>query len=187
MVGEIRDFQTAEMATHSALTGHIVLSTLHTNDAAGAIPRLIDMKVEPFLVASSVNMLIAQRLVRKICPSCKQKYKPSKEIINDIKEEIKKISKKSEKSIKFNPESLILHKGKGCARCNQTGYKGRIGIFEILPIDEKIEDLTVKKVSTSDIKEQAIDDGMITMKQDGILKVLDGITTLEEVIRVASE
>jgi type II secretory ATPase GspE/PulE/Tfp pilus assembly ATPase PilB-like protein len=188
MVGEVRDFETAEMAVHAALTGHIVLSTLHTNDAAGAIPRLTDMKVEPFLIASSVNTVIAQRLVRKICPHCRKQYELSKDVLDDIKVkiEIKKMPPQRQKLIDIR-ESIKLYRGQGCDQCNGTGYKGRIGIFEILPVTPAIEGLLLKRVPASEIKNAAIKEGMLTMKQDGILKVLDGITTLEEVWRVTSK
>ncbi len=185
MVGEIRDKETAGMAVHAALTGHIVLSTLHTNNAAGAIPRLIDMKIEPFLIASSVNTVVGQRLVRKICPHCRKQYELSNDILNDIrvKIEIKKMPKQNQKLIDIK-KSIKLYKGTGCDQCNETGYKGRIGIFEVLSVTQTIERLLLKRAPASEIQEKATQEGMITMKQDGILKVLDGITTLEEVWRV---
>jgi len=185
MVGEIRDFETAEMAIHAALTGHIVLSTLHTNDAAGAIPRLIDMKVEPFLIASSVNVIIAQRLVRKVCPDCVQKKPPTKEELEEIKKEVEKMPEDQKKKIDLSRAEIP--RPQGCDKCQGTGYKGRIGIFEVLPVDKPIEELIVKEVSASDIARKAIEEGMLTLKQDGILKVLKGITTLEEVWRVTKE
>lgn len=185
MVGEIRDFETAEMAVHAALTGHIVLSTLHTNDAAGAIPRLIDMRVEPFLIASSTNVVIAQRLVRKLCPNCLQKRKPQKEELEKIEAEVKKMPE-TEKE-KINLDKIEIPIVKGCEKCQGIGYKGRIGIFEVLPVNKTIEELIVKEVSASEINEAAIKEGMITLKQDGILKVIQGITTLEEVWRVTKE
>jgi len=174
MLGEIRDAETASMAIHAALTGHVVLSTLHTNDAAGAIPRLIDMKVEPFLIASSLNLVVAQRLCRKICDNCKEIHPIPQGILAEVRKEIK---------VK-NP---IFYKGRGCNVCNQSGYKGRIGIFEVLPVTETIKDLTIKKASGSAIREQAIKEGMHTLKQDGIKKALEGITTIEEVWRVTKE
>jgi len=186
MVGEIRDFETAEMAVHAALTGHLLLSTLHTNDAAGAIPRLIDMRVEPFLIASTVNAILSQRLVRKICPDCKESYSPSTKEIALIEEEIKKMPPQVQKGLKL-PSPLILYRGKKCGKCNQTGYQGRLGIFEALKMTEAIEVLTLKRASASDIAQVAINEGMLTLRQDGFLKALAGITSLEEVLRVTSD
>jgi len=185
MVGEIRDLETAEMAVHAALTGHVVLSTLHTNDAAGAIPRLIDMGIEPFLVTSSVNSIIAQRLTRKICENCKEKIHLADEIINEIKEEISHMPEDTKKEI--SSKELTFYKGKGCDACDNLGYKGRVGIFELFNVTEGIKELSLKKVSSSTLEDKAISEGMLTMKQDGILKALDGITTIEEVRRVTRE
>jgi type II secretory ATPase GspE/PulE/Tfp pilus assembly ATPase PilB-like protein len=176
MVGEIRDEETAEIAIHSALTGHLVLSTLHTNTAAGAIPRFIDMGAEPFLLASTINVIIAQRLVRHICPSCITKYTPEEVILKRITKELGSEYAK----IKF-------YKGRGCDDCNQKGYSGRIGIYEVLPITEKLRELIIQKPTTEEILKTAISEGMITMLQDGIDKVSAGLTTIEEVFRVASE
>ncbi len=186
MVGEIRDKETAEMAVHAALTGHIVLSTLHTNSASGAIPRLIDMGIEPFLIASSVTTLVAQRLVRKICEDCREKYSLPSEVVKEIEDEIAKMPQDIQKNIQID-DHLQLTRGKGCQNCNNTGYRGRVGIFEVIPMDEKIEELTLRRAPDSDIAQAAIEEGMTTMKQDGILKVLDGITTMEEVWRVTRE
>ncbi|MDO8513153.1 MAG: ATPase, T2SS/T4P/T4SS family [bacterium] len=183
MVGEIRDLETAAMATHAALTGHLVLSTLHTNDSAGALPRLINMGVEPFLITSSVNCIIAQRLVRKVCPKCKAKVELPEALIEDILKEISKISDTKIAAMKKN--DLIFYHGSGCSECT-NGYHGRIGIYEVLEMNEKIEELAVSKQPASAILEQACKDGMVTMKQDGILKALKGITTMDEVLRVTS-
>jgi type IV pilus assembly protein PilB len=183
MVGEIRDFETAEMAVHAALTGHIVLSTLHTNDASGAIPRLIDIGVKPFLVTQAINLIIAQRLVRKICPFCKEKFKPSQAFLKNITKVIEGIP--SEKKPKKIPE--FFYRGKGCPVCNQTGYKNRIGIFELFILDESMENLVLSGVTVGTLKKEAIKKGMVTMEQDGALKVLSGLTTIEEVQRVARE
>jgi type IV pilus assembly protein PilB len=185
MVGEIRDLETAELAIQSALTGHIVLSTLHTNDAAGAIPRLIDMGVEPFLITSSINTIVAQRLARKICDSCKIEDKVADKLLEDIKSSIALLPPQEKEQYAKKP--LKFYKGKGCPKCNNSGYKRRIGIFEILTVSEKIRDLALRKVSSSDITKQAKLEGMITMRQDGILKILDGLTTAEEVLRVTKE
>jgi type IV pilus assembly protein PilB len=185
LIGEIRDLETATMAIHSALTGHVVLSTLHTNDAAGAVPRLIDMGIEPFLITSSTNVVLAQRLVRRICDECKEAIEFPEEALKEVYEEIEKIPEEHRK--KIDTAKLTFSKGKGCSRCNNSGYKGRLGIYEALVVTESIKQLALKRVSSSELAEQAIKEGMITMKQDGILKVLDGITTLEEVWRVTKD
>lgn len=186
MIGEIRDKETAEMAVQSALTGHLVLSTLHTNDAAGAIPRLIDMGVEPFLIGSSLHTVVAQRLVRKICPDCKKEIKMPEAVYEDIKQEFEKIPEKYKTDLTVDLKDKNMFSGAGCAKCNGTGYKGRFGIFELLPLSEPIQQLAIKRSSSADILNQAIKEGMITMKQDGVLKVLRGQTTMEEVYRVTS-
>lgn len=185
MVGEIRDLETAELAVQSALTGHIVLSTLHTNDAAGAIPRLVNMGVEPFLITSSINTIVAQRLARKICMGCKEEEKISLEILEDIKKTISVFP--PEEKNKYIRKPLKFYKGKGCEKCNNSGYKKRIGIFEILDVSEKVKSLALQKVSSSELEKQARIEGMISMKQDGIMKALNGITSIEEVWRVTKE
>jgi type IV pilus assembly protein PilB len=176
-VGEIRDEETAGIAINSATTGHLVLSTLHTNDAATTLPRLIDMKIEPFLVASTVNVIIGQRLVRKICEKCKVSKNVTYEEIS------KNIDQKSMQKLFGDKKELRLYEGKGCDICHQTGYNGRIGIFEILVVSESIKDLIVAKSDSDTIAERAIKEGMTTMLDDGLTKVLGGITTLEEVIK----
>lgn len=177
-VGEIRDIETAGIAVNAALTGHLVLSTLHTNDAATALPRFIDMKVEPFLVASTVNIIIAQRLIRKICEMCKTSLTISKEELSrNIPEEI------IVKNFGNLPEYRIYH-GQGCKICHNTGYIGRLGIFEILEISKKIKAMIVEKNDSDMIAKQAISEGMTTMLDDGLNKVKQGQTTLEEVLRV---
>jgi len=183
MIGEIRDFETAEMATNAALTGHIVLSTLHTNDAAGAIPRLVDLGVKPFLIAHAINLIIAQRLVRKICSTCQEKFRPSEFYLKMINKMIEKIP--ADRKPKKLPQ--FFYRGKGCLTCNKTGYKDRLGIFEIFKVDEDIENLILSGSTISAFKKEALKKGMITMEQDGALKVIDGITTLEEVQRVTRE
>lgn len=185
MVGEIRDAETANMATHAALTGHLVLSTLHTNDAAGALPRLINMGIEPFLITSSMNLVVAQRLIRRICPKCKREMKVPKSLMDEIQKEIEAIPENNQADKKRIPQELKFFHGVGCSECSQ-GYKGRIGLFEVLRITEEIEDLAVKKMPANEIKKAAVKDGMITMKQDGILKALAGITTIDEVFRATS-
>lgn len=192
-VGEIRDEETADIAINSALTGHLVLSTLHTNDAATALPRLIDMKIEPFLVASTVNVIIAQRLVRKICDRCKVSFELTKE-----KGGWKGADARTAALVSSLHESLLTkyfgggnsirtYQGKGCAVCHNTGYQGRLGIFEVLEVTPKIEALITAKADSSAITRQAISEGMTTMLNDGMSKVQQGITTLEEVVRVTKE
>jgi type IV pilus assembly protein PilB len=186
MVGEIRDTETAELGVHAALTGHVVLSTLHTNDSLGAIPRLIDMKVEPFLVASSLRAVVAQRLVRKICPNCKQEVKIGESVRKEIEKLIANIPEKEKKDYNFNGE-IKLFKGKGCANCSESGMKGRIGIFEVFYVDEQVNDLLSGPVDEEKLRQVALKQGMITIKQDGIMKVLSGLTTIEEIERVTEE
>ncbi len=180
MVGEIRDKETADMAIHSSLTGHLVLSTLHTNDAPGSIPRLIDMGVEPFLLASTLNLTIAQRLVRKICKACVTSIKLSEDELAKMQKALKAL----------NPLAKIpnkLYKGKGCQECGGSGFRGRIGIFEVLEVTPGMQALISQKVSEEKVTEQALKDGMVTMLEDGFTKVEAGVTTLEEVLRVTRE
>ena len=186
MVGEIRDKETASLSIHAALTGHIVLSTLHTSNTLGVVPRLIDMGVQPFLLPPTLNIAIAQRLVRKLCPHCKKKLKANKEIKKLILQEIGNFPPIVKKSIKL-PQTLYICEPVGCKRCNNVGYSGRIGIFEILEMTDRLAELVLKKPSEAEIRDEARQQGMITMKQDGILKVLKGATSIEEVLRVAEE
>jgi type II secretory ATPase GspE/PulE/Tfp pilus assembly ATPase PilB-like protein len=178
LVGEIRDAETADLAVQAALTGHQVFSTLHTNTAAGALPRLLDMGIEPFLIASSVNALQGQRILRKLCEHCKYPYTPPPEIIQSMAYVLGPLLTKKD---------IQLYKGKGCNECGNLGYQGRVGIFEVLPVTDKIMRLILERASASDIEKQAVTEGMITMKQDGYLKVLDGLTSIEEVLRVAQD
>jgi type II secretory ATPase GspE/PulE/Tfp pilus assembly ATPase PilB-like protein len=171
MVGEVRDLETAEITIRSAMTGHLVFSTLHTNDAPSAPLRLMDMKTEPFLVASSLEGVIAQRLVRVICPNCKEKTTVKSDIFRKEGVEVAK-------------DSVEIYSGKGCEHCRFTGFKDRTGIFEIMLINQEIRDLILKRVSSQLIKEKALASGMHTLRQDGLKKVLQGITTLNEVMRV---
>jgi len=180
-VGEIRDDETADIAVNSAMTGHLVLSTLHTNDAATALPRLLDMNIEPFLVASTVNIVIAQRLVRKICERCK--VSQTEKIIDLEKHFDKKLLQKYFKSSK----EARIYIGKGCPVCRSTGYSGRVGIFEILLLSEEIKDLIVAKNDSQKIMQQAVLEGMTTMMEDGLFKVQEGLTTIEEVLRATRE
>jgi len=186
MVGEIRDQETAALATHAALTGHIVLSTLHTNNALGVIPRLIDLGVQPFLLPPALSLAIAQRLVRKLCQNCKKKIKPKREIRDLILKEIDNVPEKVKKEIKIK-EPLTIFEPVGCRDCHNTGFSGRIALFEILEMTPQLAEIILKEPSEAKILEEAKRQGMLTMKQDGILKVLDGITTIEEVLRVAEE
>ncbi len=185
MVGEIRDKETAELAVHAALTGHLVFSTLHTNDAVGALPRLIDMNIEPFLLVASINAVAAQRLTRKICPDCKKEV----ELTKAIRDEFKKVlaGADAEELAGVDLEDMKIFKGEGCAKCNHTGYRGRIAIVEVLPLAPNIQQMVLDKVKNEEILAAAQKLGMITMQQDGVLKVLQGITTYEEVVRVTSE
>jgi len=192
MVGEIRDKETAEMAIHSALTGHLLLSTLHTNDASGAIPRLIDIGVEPFLLASTLNLVVAQRLVRRICANCVVSVKLSAEELAKIKTQVGGLATEGQAiDPKAKPQEIKLpsqfYKGKGCQQCGNSGYRGRIGIFEVLAMSPAIQGLTIKRVSAESIKNQAVKEKMTTMLEDGFRKVEAGLTTMEEVLRVTRE
>ncbi|MFH1202134.1 MAG: ATPase, T2SS/T4P/T4SS family [Candidatus Omnitrophota bacterium] len=173
MVGEIRDLETVEIAIHSALTGQLVFSTLHTNDAPSAITRLIDMGAQPFLIASSLIGVVAQRLIRVLCDNCKQAYKPTPELLRDL-------------GFKEGQE-VTFYKPVGCRRCKDIGYTGRIGIYEIMVCDDQIRRLTVAKVAAVDIKRHAQGIGMKTLREDGLVKAMAGITSLEEVLRVTQE
>lgn len=180
-VGEIRDNETADIAVNSAMTGHLVLSTLHTNDASTALPRLLDMDIEPYLVASTINIVIGQRLIRKICDKCK--FSQSK----NIEELEKHFDKKLVQKYFGNSNSVRLYKGKGCPVCRTSGYSGRIGIFEILLISDKIKDLIVDKNDAQKIRDQAIREEMTTMMEDGLSKIQQGLTTVDEVVRATIE
>jgi general secretion pathway protein E len=172
LIGEIRDRETAEIAIQSSLTGHLVFSTLHTNDASSAVTRLIDMGIEPFLVTSSIVAIIAQRLVRVLCPHCKEVYVPDEESLANLG---------LDRSVLQNN---TFYRKKGCNLCMQTGFRGRSAIFEILTVDDEIKKLVLKTSDANQINELAVNQGMITLQQDGIYKVLAGITTTEEVLRV---
>lgn len=185
MVGEIRDSDTASMATHAALTGHLVLTTLHTNDAASALPRLINMGVEPFLITSSVNLIIAQRLLRRICPHCREKVDIPDPLKQALKKELDSIPKNNKEDLSRIKE-IQFYKGRGCKECTE-GYKGRIGVYELLVMSDQIENLAVSRRPASEVKEAAISAGMLTMKQDGLLKALDGLTTIDEVLLATGE
>jgi type IV pilus assembly protein PilB len=207
MVGEIRDSETTGLAVQAALTGHLVFSTLHTNTAAGALPRLLDMGAESYLLASSMNLVIAQRVCRRICDSCKESFTPAEPVVADIRKVLNSflrcdgekceicLEKECEhKKLSLDGHSksgkiahLKLYKGKGCDACGGTGYSGRMGIFEVIPVTEKIGRLVLEKAPAVEIEKAAMADGMVTMKEDGYLKVLEGATTIEEVLRVAQD
>ncbi|OGI25575.1 MAG: hypothetical protein A3J76_05865 [Candidatus Moranbacteria bacterium RBG_13_45_13] len=185
MIGEIRDDETAQIAVQASLTGHLVLSTLHTNDAAGSVQRLINMGISPTDIASSVNAFMAQRLVRVLCPDCKKKVEPSSEVKTHIEKILKSISPKS--SVEIPKKIDGIFEAVGCPNCNNIGYKGRTTVSEVLAMTKEMEGLVTKQPTTSEIQEFAISQGMLTMSQDGILKVLEGTTTMEEVERVTEE
>jgi type IV pilus assembly protein PilB len=171
-VGEIRDYETAEIAVKAALTGHLVLSTLHTNDAPSTISRLVNMGIEPFLVGTAVNLIQAQRLIRRVCSQCKIEVTdvPSKTLIE----------------IGFPPEAVgafKLYKGRGCGTCNGTGYKGRVGLYEVMEISEGIRDLIMVGATAVEIKRKALEEGMLTLRMSGLEKIKNGVTTIEEVLR----
>jgi type IV pilus assembly protein PilB len=175
MVGEIRDLDTGSIATKAALTGHLVLSTLHTNDAPSTINRMIDMGIEPFLVASSTNLIMAQRLLRRVCGSCKTDIKLHVEVLRELG-----ISEEEARKITFK-------EGKGCVDCNNTGYKGRLGAYEVMPVTNKIRDLILDRASTADIKKQAVQEGMLTLRADALIKLKNGVTTAEEVLKETAQ
>ncbi len=175
LVGEIRDAETAEIAIQSSLTGHLVFSTLHTNDAASAVTRLVDMGIEPFLVASVIRAILAQRLIRVICPECKEGYIPEAEALREIG------------IVPSQLERKMVYQGKGCPACSETGYRGRTGIYEMLIVSEAIRHLIMKKADSTSICRKAIEEGMKTLREDGARKVVAGVTTLEEVVRVTRE
>jgi len=181
LIGEIRDLETAEIAMHSALTGHLVFSTLHTNDASGAIPRLLDLGVKSQIAAPALNIVIAQRLVRRLCKLCKEPV----EITEEMREKIEKFLDKLPKRVdKKSFKKFQIFKPKGCEECNFSGYKGRLAIFELLMVNDKLKELISKEPVETEIKKLAAEEGMVTLNQDGILKILRGITTSEEVERV---
>jgi len=186
MVGEIRDEETASLAIHAALTGHIVLSTLHTNNAIGVIPRLIDMGIKPYLISPTLQLVMAQRLVRRLCDNCKKKIEPTPPIRDLIMREVENLPLDIKKTLKIS-KHLAIYNLQGCEKCEKTGFSGRIALFEILLMTDSLASIILKEPSESQILTEAKNQGMITMKQDGIIKVLKGITTIEEVLRVAEE
>lgn len=189
MVGEIRDNETAGLAVHAALTGHLLFSTVHTNNAVGVIPRLVDMGIEPFLIPASLNAIVSQRLVKKICDECKEEVEVSDEVADLIINELKGVSKEilEKEDVSLEKADFKLYRGKGCKKCADKGTKGRIGIFEILQITPELEKMIVENPSITEIEEEARKQKMITMQQDGIIKALKGFVTFEEVVRVVKE
>ena len=185
MVGEIRDEETAELAVHAALTGHLVFSTLHTNNAVGAIPRLINMGIEPFLLSASMNVVMGQRLVRKLCQSCRKEIPIPPIAEKEMRKELELVPE--DYIVGFDLKKLTMFAPQGCDKCGKSGYKGRIGIFEVLPMFTDLQELIYSQSPAHKIYEATAKVGMITMKQDGIVKVLRGETTLDEIIRVTSE
>lgn len=188
MVGEIRDKETAELAVQASLTGHLVLSTLHTNDAFGAVPRLIDMDIEPFLITASLNTVVAQRLVRRLCPYCQKEYKVPQTLKDEIQKYLDDIPEESYKArLGEKPSEFKFYEAEGCTRCENTGYKGRILINEILVIDEELKKIIVNSPTIDMIKQTAKKQKMISMVQDGLLKALSKKTSLQEIIRATKE
>jgi general secretion pathway protein E len=174
MVGEVRDNETAAMAVEAAQTGHLVLSTLHTNDSAGAISRLLDLRIEPYRIGSTLTAVLAQRLVRRVCPDCREPYEPTAEEL---------------KSIGLPPQAGLgkVMRGEGCPTCMNTGYRGRLGIYELLVIDDSVRALIAKRADTASIRKAAVEAGMTSLRRDGLRKVKAGITTIEEVRRVTQD
>jgi type IV pilus assembly protein PilB len=171
LVGEIRDFETAEIAVKAALTGHLVLSTLHTNDAPSTISRLMNMGIEPFLVATSVNLICAQRLVRRICANCKEPLEVPEQALLDAGIPPGDVKK------------TVIQHGKGCGVCNKTGYKGRVGLYEVMDVSDELRELILVGASALELKKKALELGMISLRRSGLTKVAAGVTTLEEVLR----
>ncbi|MFA7145243.1 MAG: ATPase, T2SS/T4P/T4SS family, partial [Candidatus Riflebacteria bacterium] len=182
MVGEIRDFETAEIAIKASMTGHLVLSTLHTNDAPGTIGRIVNMGIEPFMVTTSVILVQAQRLVRKICKDCKYELKPRVEQISQFgitPELLRRLDLPH-----INEKNMLFYKGKGCETCGNSGSKGRMGVYEVMMMSERLRDIILNGGSTDDIRRQAIEEGMLSLRESALRKALTGVTSLEEVVRV---
>jgi type II secretory ATPase GspE/PulE/Tfp pilus assembly ATPase PilB-like protein len=184
MIGEIRDEETVDIAINSAMTGHLVLSTMHTNDSATTFPRLLEMGAEPFLVASSVNVAIAQRLVRSVCEECKEKHLLTEVEKTMLAEEVELANLIKKVSGKDDLSQVEFYQGRGCKICNDTGFYGRTAIFEVLEVSESLRNLIISKASSDNLRKKAIEEGMTTMIHDGIDKALQGKTTLSEVIKV---
>ncbi|GMX58992.1 MAG: hypothetical protein MCSN_6470 [Candidatus Microsyncoccus archaeolyticus] len=186
MVGEVRDEESASLVTHAALTGHIVLSTLHTNNAVGIIPRLIDMKIKPFLLPATLNIGIAQRLAQRLCPYCKEKIRPSKEVEKMIIKELTNLPEQVKKDVEI-PTEIYTWKPKGCPKCNMKGEKGRLGVFEVLKMTPELERIIVEDPTDQKISEEAKRQGMISMRQDAVIKAVKGDISIEEIFRISEE
>jgi type II secretory ATPase GspE/PulE/Tfp pilus assembly ATPase PilB-like protein len=197
MVGEIRDKETMEIAIHAAMTGHLVLSTLHTNSAAGTIPRLLDMGAEPFLIASTVNVAMAQRLVRKLCPDCRQEFILDAELLKSLGEEVD-LNRLLDTAAKHGLidaklaaakdwSKINFYRAGGCERCGQEGYKGRVGIFEVMEISEAVAKMVGARADSNEIEKKAREEGMTKMIEDGMIKALQGTTSIEEILRVTKD
>ncbi|MEI6627285.1 MAG: ATPase, T2SS/T4P/T4SS family, partial [bacterium] len=193
LVGETRDTETAEISINAAMTGHLVLTTLHTNDAVTAIPRLLDMNIPTFLLASTINLIIAQRLARKICKNCIESYNLDKKTITELEKQFdldkveKSLMSRGYLSKDQNIRSILFFRGKGCQICNNTGYKGRVGLYELLEVNTEMSELILQKASREQLESTAIKNGMTTIMQDGFIKAKFGDTTIEEVLRVTRE
>ena len=187
MLGEIRDEETGEMAIHAALTGHVVLSTLHTNTAEGAIPRLVDMGLEPFLLVSSLNVIMAQRLVRRICPDCKTGIKVKPEILEEVKSALESVAEEDLKDFGRDADKYKFYTGKGCKKCGGKGFKGRVAVLSVLPVTSAIQEIILHTPSAAKIGEVAGTEGVISMRQDGVLKALQGVSSLDEVFAATNE
>jgi len=186
MVGEIRDEETAALAIHAALTGHIVLTTLHTNNAIGVIPRLTDLGVQPYLIPAALNVVIAQRLIRRLCPHCRKKVRPTKQTEGFIIKQLASLPENIKKDLKI-PKPLYVYQSVGCPKCGKAGFTGRIGVFEAISMTNRLSEIILKGFTEVDIKKEAENQGMVTMMQDGIIKALAGVSTIEDVLRVAAE
>ena len=195
MVGEIRDRETTDLAIQASLTGHLVFATLHTTNASGSLPRLLDMQAEPYLIASTVTCVVGQRVARRICPVCKVAKAIGPDSLKQLKDELGKLydfdkpspTLRQEQGASLKSKNLVLYVGRGCKECNNTGYLGRIGIFEVLEVSDKVSRMILSRDTAQHIEVEGIAGGMIAMKQDGFLKVIEGITTIEEILRVAEE
>jgi len=185
MVGEIRDQETIEIAIRAALTGHFVLSTIHTNSATSTLTRILDMGIKPFLITSSIRTILAQRLVRRVCPHCKEEYTPEKKEIETLESVFKNVNPDSVDTIDLtNLQSIKLTKGKGCEKCDRTGYRGRVGLYEIMRMDRDIAEAVLSGKNETEIEDIAVKKGMLLLQQDGCVKAMQGATTLEEIFRV---
>jgi type IV pilus assembly protein PilB len=185
LVGEIRDSETTELAVQAALTGHLVFSTLHTNNAAGAIPRLLDLGAEPFLIASALSAVVGQRIARKVCPTCREPYTPEKPMLDQVRSVLGSLLPPQYPVVLYRGTGLV--NGQTCQTCTGSTYQGRIGVFEVFSVTDAISRLILSRSPMAEIEKQAVAEGMITMKQDGYMKAIEGVTSIEEVLRVAQD